>query len=152
MPDLPPPAVSSLVSDTRWAFVGPLVPDHGMAIPRSVLAAIIYIVINDVSWDALPDEFECPPATVKKRFQIWTESNLWGHITDMATGTPHYLWARTLRDAARHRADHLPRRQPQFSMPPELTPPRAGPARSRPSRAEYAEARAALDRHEGTEA
>jgi transposase len=156
-----------MINDDRWAFVDPLLPSRrrrppadGQMSPRAVLAAIIYAVTTDTPWEDLPDEFGVTPSAAQRRFGAWTDADLWRQLAVAATDTPHAQWARTVADAAIHRAGNrahgwpnpYPKdipdevEEPTCTEPSESMPP---PRRTVPSADEFAEARRAMNRPDG---
>jgi transposase len=160
-------SIQAMINDDRWVFVDPLLPSRrrrpradGQIGPRAVLAAIVYAVTTKTSWEDLPDEFGVTPATAQRRFGAWTDVDLWRQLAVAASGTPHARWARTVADAAIHRAgnrahgypDPYPKGIPDEVDEPtciEPSEPELPPRHTRPSTDEFTEARRAMNRPDG---
>jgi transposase len=161
-------SIQAVINDDRWAFVGPLLPNRRRRppadqqnSPRAVLAAIVYAVTTETHWEDIPDVFGVTPSTAQGRFGAWTDADLWRQLAVAAIDTPHARWACTVADAAIHRAgnravgwpdpypDDIPDEVDEHTCgePSEPVPP---PRRTLPSANEYAEARHAMNRHDGT--
>jgi transposase len=161
-------SIHAMINDDRWAFVEPLLPHRGRRNPtdgqvslRTVLAAIVYAVTTGTPWEDLPYDFGVTPSTAERWFDAWTDDDLWRQLAVAATGTPYAQWACTVADAAIHRADHRAHGYPDpypKSLPDEIneptcvvpTGPEPPPRRTRPTANEFAEARQAMNRPDGS--
>jgi transposase len=161
-------SIQSVINDELWEFLGPLLPNLNS---RAMLAAIVYAVTTDTPWGDLPDEFGVTPRGAERRFNAWTDADLWRQLAVAATDTPHAQWVHAVSIAAIDRAgtrargwpDPYPKPippevvdEPLGAEPAEPAPPAAElapePTRSdyRPDVDEYDEAQRAMNRHDGT--
>jgi transposase len=153
--------IRSVINDDRWAFVGPLLPNRRRRPPddlRAELAAVVCAVATNAPWNDLPEVFGVLPSTAQRRFFDWTDADLWRRLAVAAIDTPHAKWARTVADAAIHRASRRTHGYPNPYIPDEVEEPTcAEPAeteplsrRTRPTTDEFTEARRAMNRPDGT--
>jgi transposase len=157
-------SIRSVINDDRWAFVGPLLPNRRRRPPddlRAEFAAVVCAVTTDSPWDEIPEVFGVLPSTAQRRFVTWTDADLWRRLAVTALDTPHAHWACTVADAAIHRAGKRAHGYPNpypKDIPDEVDEPTcAEPAepeppsqRTRPTTHEFAEARRAMNRPDGT--
>jgi len=118
-----------------WPLARPHLPLHAVrpqgggsqrADDEAMFAAILYVLVSEVPWRALPKTFTVSWQNTHRRFTQWSEAGLWAYIrkASRAPGTPAYTrqWADVIGTLAEKR---LKRPQP---MPADRTsqPPRRG--------------------------
>jgi putative transposase len=74
------------LNDKAWTHVEPLLPTPTMGRPRKysqreMLDAIWYVLVNGISWRALPHEFP-PWQTVYAYFQMLQRKGVWQKLND----------------------------------------------------------------------
>ena len=75
------------LADAQWAILGPMLPPPVPAgAPRKtefreVINAVLYLLENGCTWEALPHDFP-PEGTVRDDFHQWRRSGLWEKIHD----------------------------------------------------------------------
>jgi hypothetical protein len=75
------------LTDEEWACLRPLLPQNGQRgrqwrEHRTILDAILWVLINGASWRELPEEFG-PWQTVYYRYARWQQEGLWQRIVQM---------------------------------------------------------------------
>lgn len=106
-----------LVPDELWALVQPLIPQFtprpqgGGTAPvedRAVFTAIVYVLTSGCSWRDLPPSFGVTVPTAHRRFEQWTDADLWPQlyqaVLDELGSQGEIEWARAVVDAATVRA------------------------------------------------
>ncbi|MFF3326414.1 IS5 family transposase [Streptomyces sp. NPDC002889] len=106
-----------LVPDELWELVVPLLPSFaarpqgGGTAPcdeRAVFTAVVYVLTSGCAWRHLPPTSGTPPATVHRRFTVWTEAGLWRRlhrvVLDELGARGEVDWASAIVDAASVRA------------------------------------------------
>ena len=105
------------VPDELWALAEPLIPAQrarpqgggtAMTDPRTVLAAVVYVLRTGCAWRHVPPGFGVSKATAHRRFIAWTEVGLWRRlhraVLDELGAQGQVDWTRALLDTASVRA------------------------------------------------
>jgi hypothetical protein len=76
-----------LTTDEEWARLQLLLPENGhrgrqWREHRTVVDAILWVVVNSASWRELPEEFG-PWQTAYYRYARWRQEGLWQRIVEM---------------------------------------------------------------------
>ena len=78
---------SAKLADEQWARLKPLLPENGhrggqWREHRTVVEAILWVLLNGASWRDLPEEFG-PWQTAYQRYVRWQHEGLWQRIVEM---------------------------------------------------------------------
>ncbi len=78
---------SARLTDEQWARLKPLLPENGhrggqWREHRTVVEAILWVVLNSTSWRELPEEFG-PWQTAYQRYARWHQEGLWQRIVEI---------------------------------------------------------------------
>jgi Putative transposase of IS4/5 family (DUF4096) len=78
---------SAKLADEQWARLKPLLPENGhrggqWREHRTVVEAILWVLVNGASWRDLPKEFG-PWQTAYQRYIRWQHEGLWQVIVEM---------------------------------------------------------------------
>jgi hypothetical protein len=75
------------LTDEEWMRLQPLLPDNGYRgrqwrEHRTILDAILWVLVNSASWRGLPEEFG-PWQTAYYRYARWRQEGLWQRVVEM---------------------------------------------------------------------
>jgi putative transposase len=75
------------LAEEQWARLKPLLPENGhrggqWREHRTVVEAILWVLVNGASWRELPEEFG-PWQTAYQRYARWHNEGLWQRIVEM---------------------------------------------------------------------
>jgi putative transposase len=78
---------SAKLSDEQWARLKPLLPKNGRRggqwrEHRTVVEAILWVLVNGASWRDLPKEFG-PWQTAYQRYMRWQYEGLWQRVVEL---------------------------------------------------------------------
>ena len=78
---------SAKLSDEQWARLKPLLPKNGRRggqwrEHRTVVEAILWVLVNGASWRDLPKEFG-PWQTAYQRYMRWQHEGLWQRVVEL---------------------------------------------------------------------
>jgi hypothetical protein len=78
---------SAKLADEQWARLKPLLPENGRhggqwRDHRTIVEAILWILVNGASWRDLPKEFG-PWQTAYQRYMRWQHEGLWQRIVEL---------------------------------------------------------------------
>lgn len=78
---------SAKLADEQWARLEPLLPENGRRggqwrEHRTVVEAILWVLVNGASWRDLPKEFG-PWQTAYQRYMRWQHEGLWQRIVEL---------------------------------------------------------------------
>jgi transposase len=80
---------SWIVPDGLWEIAEPLIPPSKVrpqgggtqdTPDETLFAAIIYVLVSDCAWRALPPCFGISKSTSHRRFLIWSRAGVWGRL------------------------------------------------------------------------
>ena len=75
------------LTDEQWARLKPLLPKNGhrggqWREHRTILEAILWVLVNNTSWRELPEEEFGPWQTAYQRYVRWQHEGLWQRIVE----------------------------------------------------------------------
>lgn len=91
-----------LLTDEQWESLRDLVaeaPRTGRGRPRadgrSVLNAVIYVMLTGIKWNELPGSFGCSASTARRTYKTWVDRGdwaaIWGGFLQSLDDDPEHL-------------------------------------------------------------